>query len=175
MSIHLADIERRARAYADARDHLAGVVSELTAGIDSLKRRAMPDLKRAVARAAEHHDAIEALIAEAPELFVKPKTLTLHGIRLGYQKGRGGIAWDDADAVVAAIQRYLPEQAEALIHRTEKPLKEALNQLDVATLKKIGCRVVDTGETIVIRPVDSEVDKLVDALLKEATETGEVA
>jgi hypothetical protein len=175
MSINLNDIDRRARLYADARNTLSGIVTELTAALESIKRQAMPDLKCAVARAAEHHDALQALIAEAPELFVKPKTLTLHGIRLGYQKGRGGIAWDDADAVVAAIQRCLPERAEALIRWTAKPLKEAINQLDVADLERIGCRVTDTGEQIVIRPVDGEVDKLVDALLKEATETEEAA
>ena len=166
----LADIDRRARLYADARDDLSGIVTELTAAIESIKRQAMPDLKRAVARAAQHHDELAALIEAAPELFVKPKTITLHGIRLGYVKGKGGIAWDDADAVVAAIQKHLPEQAEALIRWTAKPLKEAINKLDVADLKRIGCRVVDTGEQIVIRPVDSEVDKLVDALLKDATE-----
>jgi hypothetical protein len=171
----LADIDRRARLYADARDHLTGIVTELTAAIESTKRQALPDLKRAVARAAEHHDELKAAIEAAPELFRKPKTLTLHGIRLGYAKGKGGIAWDDADAVVCAIQKYLPDQAEALIRWTAKPLKEAINQLDVADLKKIGCRVVDTGEQIVIKPVDSDVDKLVDALLKEATDTEEGA
>ena len=167
----LTDIDRRARLYADARAHLSGIVSELTAAIEAVKRERMPDLKRAVARATEHHDDLFALIGAAPELFVKPRTLTLHGVRLGYVKGKGGIAWDDADAVVAAIQRYFPDQADALIRWSAKPLKEALNQLDVAALKKIGCRVVDTGDLIVIRPVDGEVDKLVDALLREATET----
>jgi phage host-nuclease inhibitor protein Gam len=171
----LTDLDRCARLYADARDNLSGIVTDLTAGIEALKRRAMPDLKRAVARAAEHHDALLSLIADAPELFVKPKTLTLHGIRLGYVKQKGSIAWDDADAVVAAIQKYLPEQAEALIRWTAKPLKEALNQLGVADLKRIGCRVIDTGEAVVIKPVDSEVDRLVDALLRDATATEEAA
>ena len=172
---NLTDIDRRARAYADARESLTALVTELTGAIESMKRQALPDIKRAVARAAGHHDALKGLIEAAPELFVKPRTVTLHGIRVGYVKGKGGIAWDDADAVVAAIQRHLPEQAEALIRWTAKPLKEAINQLDVSELKKIGCRVVDTGDQIVIKPVDSEVDKLVDALLKDATETEKVA
>jgi hypothetical protein len=94
---------------------------------------------------------------------------------VGYAKGKSGIEWDDPAAVVAAIEKHLPEQAEALIRWTAKPLKEAINQLDVSDLRKIGCRVVDTGDRIVIRPVDSEVDTLVDALLKEATTIEEVA
>ena len=167
----LAEIDRRARLYADARDHLAGIVTELTAAIEAIKRQAMPDLKRAVARAAEHHDELRATIESSPELFQKPRTLTLHGIRVGYAKGKGKIEWDDPDAVVAAIQRRLPDQADALIRWTAKPLREAINQLGIADLKMIGCRVTDTGDEIVIRPVDGEVDKLVDALLKDAVET----
>lgn len=171
----LNDIELRAKRYADARASLAAIVSDLTAGIEALKRQALPEIKRAVARASEHYDALHGLVESTPELFARPRTVTLHGVRVGYAKGKGGIAWDDPDAVVAAIQKHLPEQAEALIRWTGKPLKEAINQLDVATLKKIGCRVVGTGDQIVIKPVDGEVDKLVDALLKDATETGEVA
>jgi arsenate reductase-like glutaredoxin family protein len=166
----LSDIEARAKRYAEARERLAGIVAALNEGIEALKRAEMPRLKKAVAAAAEQYDALQALIADAPELFVRPKTLTLHGIRIGYMKGKGGIVWDDPAAVVAAIEKHLPDQAEALIRWTAKPLKEALNQLDVATLRKIGCRVVDTGEQVVIKPVDGEVDKLVDALLRDAVE-----
>ncbi len=166
----LADIESRAKKYAEARERVAAIVTDLNAGIEALKRSEMPRLKKAIASAAEHHDALKALIEEAPELFQKPRTVVFHGVKIGYQKGRGGIEWDDADAVVLAIQKHLPDQAEALIRWTGKPLKEAINQLDVAALKKIGCRVVDTGEQVFIKAVDSAVDKMVDALLKDATE-----
>ena len=165
----LADIEARARKFAEAREKLCGIVMDLNQGMEALKRQAMPQLKQAIARAAEHHDQLKALIEAAPELFVKPRTVVFHGIKLGYLKGKGGITWDDADAVVAAIQKQLPEQAEQLIRWTGKPLKEAINQLDVASLKKIGCRVVDTGDEVVIKPVDGVVDKMVDALMKGAT------
>jgi len=165
----IAEIEIRAKRYAEARERLAAIVGALNEAVEAIKRAELPKLRRAVASAAEAHDGLKALVEAAPELFVKPKTATLHGIRLGYMKGKGGIEWDDGDAVVAAIQKYLPDQAEALIRWTGKPLKEAINQLDVAALKKIGCRVVDTGEIVFIKPADSAVDKMVDALLKDAT------
>lgn len=166
----LNDIETRARKFAEARDTLRALCETLNQGIAALQSEHLPGIRRAVTRAAEQHDALKALIEASPDLFKKPKTLTLHGIRVGWMKGKGGIEWDDADAVVAAIQKHLPDQAEALIRWTGKPLKEAINQLDVASLKKIGCRVVDTGEIVVVKPVDSAVDKMVDALLKAATE-----
>jgi hypothetical protein len=37
-------------------------------------------------------------------------------------------------------------------------------------LKKLGCTVRDTGDEVVIKPVDGDVDKIVRALLKDATE-----
>ncbi len=162
------EIERTAKQYAEAREKLAGIVGNLTTAIDALKRAELPRLRRAVASAAVAHDALKALIEDAPALFTKPKTLTLHGIRLGYMKGKGGIVWDDGEAVCAAIEKYLPEQAAALIRWSRAPLKEAINQLDVAALKRLGCRVVDTGEFVFIKPTDSAVDKLVDALLRDA-------
>lgn len=166
----LHDIELRAQRYAQAREKVAAIVGALNEAIEALKRSELPKLRRAVAGAAEAHDALKALIEAAPELFVKPKTVTFHGIRAGYVKGRGGIEWDDPDAVVAAIQRHYPEQAEQLIRWTARPLKEAINQLDAGALRKLGCRVVDTGEEVFIKAVDSAVDKMVDALLKDATE-----
>jgi hypothetical protein len=46
----------------------------------------------------------------------------------------------------------------------------ALRALSTAELQRIGCTVSGTGDQIVAAPVDSEVDKLVDALLKGAAE-----
>ena len=46
----------------------------------------------------------------------------------------------------------------------------ALGDLLADELKKLGISVTEGGDAIFIKPVDSAVDKLVDALLKEATE-----
>lgn len=166
----MTEIETRARKFAEARDKLRDLCAALNEGVNALQKDHLPGIRRAVQRASEAEADLKALIEQSPELFQKPKTVTLHGVRLGYMKGKGGIEWADGDAVVAAIMKYLPEQAENLIRWTGKPLKAAINQLDVASLKKIGCRVVDTGEIVFIKPVDSAVDKMVDALLKGAAE-----
>ena len=166
----LVDIETRAKKYAEAREHLAGIVAALNEGIEALKRDHMTRLKKAVADAAERHDALKALIEDAPELFVKPRTVVFHGIKLGYQKGKGKIEWEDPDQVVRLIKKHFPEQADVLITTVEKPVKDALNGLTAAELKKLGISVVEGGEAIFIKPTDSAVDKLVDALLEEATE-----
>lgn len=166
----LTDIEVCAKAFAEARAKVSEIVVELNGGIKALKRDHMPSLKRAIARAAEKHEQLKAQIEAAPELFTKPRTVIFHGVKVGFQKGKGGITFDDAEQVVKLIRKHFPDLADALIVTKESPAKDALAQLTVAELKKIGCAVVDAGDAIVIRPTDSEVDKLVDALLKGATE-----
>jgi len=166
----LSAIEARAKRYAEAREKIAALVTDLNTGMEALKREAIPELKRAIARAAEHHDQLKAMIEAAPGLFVRPRTVTFYGIRLGFQKGKGKIEWDDADKVVALIEKHFPEQADILINTKKTPAKDALNGLTAAELKKVGISVTEGGDAVFIKPVDSAVDKMVDALFKAATE-----
>ena len=170
MTTTLVDIERQAQKFAAARETLAGLVRELTASMEALKADALPAIKRSIDRAAEHHDRLRALIEEAPELFAKPRSQVLHGIKIGYQKSKGKIEFDDSDRVVALIKKHFPDQADVLIATKEKPVKDALANLSGVELKKLGIHVTEGGDVVLIRPVDSAVDKMVDALLKDATE-----
>lgn len=167
---NLTDIDRAARKYAEARDHLSAIVSTMNEGIETIKRDNIKRLKKAVADAAEQHANLKALIESAPASFVKPRSVVLHGIKLGYAKGKGKIEWEDADQVVRLIKKHFPEQADVLIATSEKPVKEALNGLTAAELKKLGISVTEGGDAVFIKPADSAVDKMVDALLKDATE-----
>ena len=166
----ITDIEQRAKAYSEARASVAAIVTDLHDGIEAIKRQHMGSLKRAINRMAEKHDQLKALIDGNPALFTKPRTVVFHGVKVGYQKAKGSITFTDPERVIKLIRKHFPEQFDVLVNTTEKPVKDALAQLTVDDLKKIGCSVVDAGDAIVIKPTDSEVDKLVDALLKGATE-----
>jgi hypothetical protein len=165
--ITIADIEALARRYAEARSALAERVQELEDEVTRLRRARMPAIRRALAIAQERRDGLAAAVAEAPELFERPKTVIFHGIRVGYQKGRGTITWEDDARVCALIRRHFPDQAESLIKVIERPLKTALAQLSTADLKRIGVQVVETGEEIVIRPVDGDLDRMIERLLAD--------
>ena len=168
--VSLAMIESGAKQFADKHQDLAGIVQLLNDQVEAMKRAALPDIKRAVVRAAEAHAKLFNLVESAPGLFVSPKTITFHGIKVGYRKGSGGIEWDDPDKVVELIEKHFSAaRAELLIKTTKKPIKGAIEDLDVSDLKKIGCRVEATSDVVVIKATDSGVDKIVTALLKEAT------
>ena len=166
---NLPEIERAAKKYAEARESLASIVAAMNEGIETIKRNNIKRLKKAVAEAAEQHDALQTLIEAAPGCFVKPRSVIFHGIKLGFQKGKGKIEWADPDQVVRLIKKHYPEQADVLIATSEKPVKEALANLSAAELKKLGISVTDGGDAVFIKPADSAVDKMVDALLKDAT------
>lgn len=164
----MTEIEARTKAYADARNRLSEIVTELTDGIEALKRDNLPRVRRAIARTAELESLLKADLANAAELFTKPKSVVLHGIRVGFEKGKGAIQFEDEDKVVQLIERRLPELAEQLVKTTKKPLKTGLAQLTVQQLKSIGCTVEEVGDQVLVRAVDKDVDKLVGALLKGA-------
>ena len=172
--ITFAEIESATKTFAADRERLCDAVGTLTRLIEELKRQALPAIKRAVAKTAESHSALSAMIDAARPLFIRPRTVVMHGIKLGLRKGPGGIDWDDDAAVVARIEKLFgPAKASLLIRTVKRPISAAIEDLDIAELKAIGCRVADTGDEIVIKPADSEVDKIVTALLAGAIEEEE--
>lgn len=171
----IKDIENATKEFALARQRLAGLVAELNDQIEQLKRARHAALQRATAELAQHHGHLKSLIAAAPQCFTRPRTAVFHGIKVGYQKGKGCIEFADSDRVVALIHRhYEDEAAEALLHIIERPDKEALAKLSVAELRKLGCTVVESDDQIVIRSADHDVDKTITTLLRGASEVLEL-
>jgi hypothetical protein len=169
---NLGEIERLTKDYADWRVQLSEAVLVAEHEIAALKRQHVVAIKRKVEAVAERQAALKAAIEESPELFRKPRTMIIHGVKIGFQKEKGKISWDDKDQVVRLIKKHFPEQADVLIKTVEKPIRDALQQLPAADLKRIGVTIGETGDVVVIKSTDSEIDKLVNALLKEDDEEG---
>lgn len=161
---------QRAEALARARKHLADFVAAMNEGLERLRADNMPGLRQCIDAGGAAWSALEAEIKAHPECFVRPRTMSLHGIKFGFAKGKGGLEIADPDRTVALIRKHLPDQADVLIATREAPVKDALAQLPADQLKRIGVEVKGTGDTVVIRPADSDLDKLVKALVGEAAE-----
>jgi len=163
----LAEIEKLTHEYAAARAILKDHVDALEEEIAQLKRRKLPQIRRTAERAAEMLQALRRAVEESPELFERPRTVIFHGIRVGYMKGRGEIVWEDTSTVIKLIKKHFPDQVETLIKVTETPIKSALAQLSASDLKRIAVTVVESGDQVVIKPADSEIDRIVDAMLRD--------
>lgn len=175
MNEDMIEIEAAAGEYAKARENLSNLVSNLQDELQAIQRRRLPAIRRAVQKAAEREDCLRNLVGDNPHLFQRPKTVVLHGVKLGYQKGKGKIALTDEDQTIRLIRRHLCEQAEVLIVVKERVNKAALKDLPVADLKRIGCGVEEAGDEIVIRSTDSQVDRIVEALLKDTEAENQTA
>lgn len=173
----LAEIERLTKDYAEGREALGDLVRAVEDEMAEVKRRYLARIKRTVAGVAERQARLKAAIEEDPELFTKPRTVVYYGVKVGLQKGKGELTWESAEQVCRLIHRHFPEQADSLIRMTEAPVKSALAQMSAAELRRIGVTVIETGDQVVIRSTDSEIDRLVSALLKdeEMEEAGRAA
>lgn len=161
------ELEMMTRKYADARSAVSAVVSVMEEEIAAVKKRHMQRLKKAVAVMAEIQSELKSMIEDNAALFSKRRTVVFFGIKIGLQKQKGEITWADEAQVLKLIHKHFPDMAESLIKTTEKPIKSALAQLAAADLKKLGVTVTDDSDAVVIRAADSEIDKLVEALLKD--------
>ena len=165
----LKEIDRLTKEYADARRVLGDRVQNLNDEIEAAKKRLLPGIKRAVENAAEKKATLSAAVRDGSHLFVKPRTVVMYGVKVGIEKGKGKIEIpkEEEQRVVTLIEKHFPGMTDILIITTKKPAKKALSQLTVADLKKLGITVEETGDQVVIKGTDSDVDKLVKALLKE--------
>lgn len=170
MSNEFDSIDKAAKALRAARDTLTDRASTLNEELEAAKRRAMRGLRASVAQVAQAQADLLAAIAEAPQLFVRPRSVVLHGVKLGYQKGKGKIDWEDDAKVVKLIRKHFNDQFDVLVKTSEEPIKAALGNLSVDELKRIGVTVESTGDVAFAKDTTAAVDKLVKALLKGTEE-----
>jgi len=166
----MENIEMLAKMHAAARTLLRERMQALTDEMDDCKRRKLPGIRLALSAAKDSRLQLLSMIEECRKLFDKPRTRVFHGVKVGLAKGKGKVQFADEDEVVKRIRRLFPDDAAMLIKTEHKPIKTALLNLTAAELKSLGCAVVGAGDYIVISAADSELDKLVEALLDEPAE-----
>lgn len=170
----MTTIQAAARQYRQARDLLNSRAQELHDQLEAAKRARILGLRNAVARVTEAEAALQAQIKAHPQLFIKPRTVVIEGVKLGFAKGKGKISFDSDEQVIKLIRKHLPDAADVLIKSSEKVVKDALANLTATDLKRIGCTVTEAGDEVVIKDTTAAVDKLVAALLKGAEEDAQV-
>lgn len=169
----LGEIELFAKKYHAAEEELAEKIMALDKELKAIEARYLPVIKRRFEAAAEAHDALHAAISQSPELFKRPKTIVMHGVKCGFGKGKGKVTIEDAQNTVRLIEKHLSEQADVLIKTAKTPIKTALANLSGAELKKIGVTVEQAGEQVVISLVANVVEKIIAAFRKQYMKNGE--
>lgn len=166
-------LDTLAKNYASRRERVKVLVDQIEDDIRAVHRKHRRALLDAISTAEGAQAALRAEITEHPELFEKPKTITLHGLKIGYRKGSGKVEWEieDEQLIARLKKRFGTEspQLAACVEVVEKVVKDGLRDLEAKDLAALGVTIEDVVDVPFIKSVDSEADKLVKRLLKEAT------
>ena len=169
----IEQIEDATRAYAAARRRLADVVEGMNMEMQAIRDRLHLELKALSANAAQSLGELETLVEAAPELFERPRTITLEEIKVGYRKQRGQVSFADQERTIKRIRALLPAaQSELLIRVRESVHKPGVYDLTAADLKRLGITVEADSDVVVIAAVGG-VDKLIDQMIASYSETSE--
>ena len=162
------DIVARARAFAATRAATEALVEDIRA----VQRKALGGRLRAlrsrIAEQAASEDALRAAILARPDLFVRPRTVAVDGIRFGLRKQPGAIALGDEAQAIGRLRRRFPGRAEALIRVRETLDRAALRKLPAADLAQLGITVERATDEVTIAAGRDELDRVVAALLDDA-------
>lgn len=180
-------IDSRAARYSRDRSKLSARYNAFRDQLEKLQAKHLPKIKAALDKAASTQSELEQTIAAAPELFKEPRTLTLHGIRLGFMDGQPSVKLprgkNDLESIVTAIrERFTAEEIAALelIERIsfDVPSKDALVALFTGekTNKRAGTlpgvEFIAAGDRVFIKPADHALDKVIGKLLQEGLKQG---
>jgi hypothetical protein len=172
MQTPIETMRKQAAAYAAERDKLATLVQAMKDEIAVIERGAMPDILRVARRISALHNDLATAIGEHPECFVKPRTVVVEGLKFGLQKQKGTLSWDSDGLLLDRAARVLDDDQYAAVvsvQETRKISATALAELDAATLKRLGVSVTSDTDAPLIKTVDGAVEKLVAAVVREAT------
>ncbi|MER2539326.1 MAG: hypothetical protein ABTQ26_08805 [Azonexus sp.] len=168
--------EIRAAAQRLAEAHLA-TLTRSTILQDALAKSIKPIYERhraGIDAAAEEEAAakaeLQALIDAAPQLFKRPRSMTVDCVKTGYRKADDSLDWDDEANVIARIRAFpeLADLASILVRTVESLNVGALAELTGAQRRSIGVRHVEGVDQSFISFGDSTVDKVMKAIMADA-------
>lgn len=170
MNTDLSQIESQCQAYDRASNELEYLIANLEEDLNKVKQKHLRGLKKAAATVAGLEAALTDAIGNSPQLFEKPRTVVLHGVKVGFTSSVGKLEFDDADTVLAHIRKLFPEEKDLLIRTKHEPNKDALRNLSAQDLAKLNCRIVDAGDLVLVKRMAGDVEKLVGKLIDRMVE-----
>ncbi len=164
----LNQLETLTKDFSASNDVLSGLKKELNTEIEEIRSKYFRRIKSSIEKIIAGKTELEEAILTNKHLFEKPKTMVISGIRIGFQKSKDKISWDDEDMLIRMIEKKMePLAAKMLVKTEKKPVKEAISRLDEAELSIIGCRLEKGTDRVFIKTLDTEIDKFVGSLVKE--------
>ena len=155
---------------AAARGRLSERLDQIRARREKYSRRLLPGLGERSAALSAALDTVIDWIDDHRDLFVRPRTRELAGVKVGLRKLPGRYVIADEAATVRLIREKLPARAATLVQVRETVVREPLKTLTAAELAAVGIALEHPDDEVVVRTPKDDLEKLVDALLAEFEE-----
>jgi len=166
----LAGIEILCAEFDEQSGKLEARIADLENDLEAVKQKHLVTLKRQAAVVARRQAELESAVEAAPGLFVKPRSYTLHGIKIGLSYTEGKLEFDDPETVVKLIKKFCKDDAATFIRTKEEPNKEALWTLEARELAALGCRIEGAGDQVLCKRMAGDVEKLIKKLIEKLVE-----
>ena len=171
MKVTMSEIMQATENYAMAARDVRNLKEKMEDGINQIQKSFRESLVEACKNAAEAEQMVRTLLESegAAGFFIKPKTININGITVGFRKKEGKYTFADEQNTIELIKQKIPEKAAVLVKvKTEQSIfKTALNDLTGDELKKIGVSVVEDTDEPFVKISDSAVQKAINAMMKE--------
>ncbi|MFO1404681.1 MAG: hypothetical protein U1E96_08870 [Azonexus sp.] len=163
--------QRLAVARREAEARASALEAAISNAVSPLYEAHRAGIDAAAAGVAAAQTELQQLIDAAPQLFARPRSIIQDGVKCGYRKQDDALDWDDEATVIARI-RALPDlcdMAGVLIRTVETLNVSAAAELDASLQRRIGVRTIPGIDQSFISYVDSDIEKMVKAILADAS------
>lgn len=170
--MNMTELQTFADAYSAELCSLDATVQKLEAEIAAARRKYLGAIQQHVHRIGIAKSKLHHGVLSNAALFEKPRTQTFAGIKFGYQKQKGKILIADEESAIARLQTILGDvEAAKFLNVSVSVNKTAVNSLEADILKKAGIEISADSDIIIVKPVSSEIEKTVAAILASAEQT----
>lgn len=170
---NLNELETAAKDFAAKSRILRNIKENLDTEIDAVKSKYIEELKKASGEAGESYQMLLTLVNDSEPLFLDKKSITINGVKFGYQKKKGKIEVVNEQATILKIQELFEDKADLYLTKKINISKKALDSLTASELKKIGVNITQDSSEAFVKLTDDEVQKLIEAMIKESAKVAE--
>lgn len=164
----LTELETAAKEFSAASKILRNIKEELDTEIDAVKAKYSTAFAEASKNAGEAYQMLLTLVESSEELFLDKKSMSINNVKFGYRKKAGTIDIDNETFTIDKLRELFPKDVDKYLSTKISISKKALNNLTAAELKKVGVNVIQDSSEAFVKLTDDEVQKLIDALVKES-------
>lgn len=173
----LESLTKQTAEYAKIRRNALDIAGQMQAEIEAVQEKYNKQIIRAVTKMTEEHEALSSAINTSKSLFEKTKSMTIDGIKIGFQKGKDKLSISDTekaadklatliDGAYLAGNKALADLLQAAVKPKWVLVDSALKQLDTSMLNDIGITYIPATDDVLIKPQDSDSTKAIDNIIK---------